>query len=223
MKKTIEKSLLAVTIMSCTASASAELINTDWLAENDSQAVLDTISGTEWLSVTLTQGKNLASITSLLETQYQGWSIASSSDVETLFSNTFTKEDFSIKASRETGDAETLSQIVDFKNKFGITASPHTYGLYTNDDGTGTLLGGISHTYRIEYELLRSNDFNYSSSRYGVFLINDGGVTLSSINDPSLNINNANAPVNNATSVPLPATFGLLGLGIAGLSLRRKA
>jgi hypothetical protein len=36
MKKTIEKSLLAVAIMSCTASASAELINTDWLVENDS-------------------------------------------------------------------------------------------------------------------------------------------------------------------------------------------
>jgi hypothetical protein len=164
------------------------------------------------LSVTLTKGKTLATITSLLETQYQGWSIASSSDVETLYTNVFTNENFSAKTSVTTSDNQTLSQIVDFKNKFGVTASPHTYGLYAKDDGTGTLLGGISHTYRIEYELLRSNDFNYSSSRYGVFLINDGGVTLSSINDPSLNINNANAPVNNATSVPLPATFGLLGL-----------
>lgn len=51
-----------------------------------------------------------------------------------------------------------------------------------------------------------------------MLLVSDGGTTLSSINNPSLNINNANDPIN---SVPLPATTLLFAFGAAGF-LRRK-
>jgi hypothetical protein len=70
----------------------------------------------------------------------------------------------------------------------------------------------------------QEDNITYTSSAHylGVFLVSDGGTTLSSINDPSLNINNSAAPINNAVSVPLPATLGLLGLSLAGFGLRRK-
>jgi hypothetical protein len=63
-----------------------------------------------------------------------------------------------------------------------------------------------------------TNNTNYSNDAFGVYLVSDGGTTLSSINDPSLNANNANAPA----SVPLPATAALLGLGLLGFGARRK-
>jgi len=43
----------------------------------------------------------------------------------------------------------------------------------------------------------------------GVLLVSDGGVTLSSINDPSLNIQNPQAPINQV-SAPLLGGFGLM-------------
>jgi hypothetical protein len=63
-----------------------------------------------------------------------------------------------------------------------------------------------------------SNNTNFSFITYGVYLVSDGGTTLSLINDPSLNANNANAPA----SVPLPATAALLGLGLLGFGARRN-
>jgi hypothetical protein len=63
-----------------------------------------------------------------------------------------------------------------------------------------------------------TNDTSSSYTAYGVYLVSDGGTTQSSLNDPSLNANNANAP----SSVPLPATAALLGLGLLGFGARRK-
>lgn len=52
----------------------------------------------------------------------------------------------------------------------------------------------------------------------GVFLVNDGGVTLSSIQDPSINANNPNAP----TSVSVGGGVSALVLMLAAARLRRR-
>lgn len=49
------------------------------------------------------------------------------------------------------------------------------------------------------------------SSSYGVFLVSDGGVTLSSQQNPELNINNPNAPVNNQPPSDL-STPGMMSI-----------
>lgn len=60
---------------------------------------------------------------------------------------------------------------------------------------------------------------DHASSDFGVYLVSDGGVTLSSINDPTLNQNNPNSPAK--LSVP----GAIAALGLAGLFgwRRRKA
>jgi hypothetical protein len=56
------------------------------------------------------------------------------------------------------------------------------------------------------------HESNFNHPYYGVFMVSSGGETLSSLNNPSINAN-----------VPLPATLGLLGLTMDGLSFRRKS
>lgn len=57
-----------------------------------------------------------------------------------------------------------------------------------------------------------------SSYDTGVFLVNDGGVTLSSIQDPSINANNPNAP----TSVSVGGGVSALILMLGAARLRRR-
>ena len=117
-----------------------------------------------------------------------------------------------------------------FRNLFntGLTVNPsRTQGLYQNDDGTiemtGVYIGTVVDYWTVGRDSLysytyKSNDtYNVAMS---VFLVSDGGTTLSSINDPSLNINNPNAPINQV-DVPVAGFFGgamLLSL----MSFRRK-
>jgi hypothetical protein len=61
--------------------------------------------------------------------------------------------------------------------------------------------------------------YHGSGTKLGTWLVSDGGTTLSSIQDPSLNSNNANAPVNEVPAGGL----SLLTLAAFGLLLRRKA
>lgn len=67
---------------------------------------------------------------------------------------------------------------------------------------------------------------DYKNVHDGVYLVSDGGTTLSSISNPNLNINNPNAPVNQVpdapADVPVNAGFGLLGLALMALGLRRR-
>ena len=60
-----------------------------------------------------------------------------------------------------------------------------------------------------------------ASSSLSVFLVSDGGTTLSSINDPTININNPNAPINMA-DVSAPAGVVATGLMAFMLGFRRK-
>jgi hypothetical protein len=64
-----------------------------------------------------------------------------------------------------------------------------------------------------------SQGYSYRSISLGVYLVSDGGTTLSSQMDPSINANNVNYV---AADVSAPALLGLMGLGLLGFAARRR-
>jgi hypothetical protein len=104
-----------------------------------------------------------------------------------------------------------------------------SYGLFKNDDGNIVMSGehrrnywnGSYYTIYHNYDVAVTSDaIKYANGGY--FLVSDGGLTLSSINDPQLNINNPNAPINQQPEPPIippvvNVSSPLMGLSVLGL------
>tara|TARA_Y100000296_G_C5114460_1_gene226959 strand:- start:700 stop:999 length:300 start_codon:yes stop_codon:yes gene_type:complete len=90
----------------------------------------------------------------------------------------------------------------------GVNGRPLLFGVaeFSNDT--------IFFNYR-DSGILTENDAN---DFYGVWLVSDGGDTLSSKQNPMLNINNENSPVNSVPVVGL-AALSLFGMG---MGVRRR-
>lgn len=115
-----------------------------------------------------------------------------------------------------------FNEITNFTSFLG-----NGYGSYISNEGNGHMVSAIkgSGSQATWYGFGYNTPLNTMDGRnpsYSIYMVSDGWTTLSSINDPSLNINNANAPVNNATSVPAPATALILATGLFGFSARRR-
>ena len=105
------------------------------------------------------------------------------------------------------------------------------YGMYLSDDGEEVLSGRLYHViddsggnsdddnvYRQRSIVAHKHEGQIPSPIVGIFLVNDGGVTLSSIQDPSINVNNPNAP----TSVSVGGGVSALVLMLGAARLRRR-
>lgn len=126
--------------------------------------------------------------------------------------------------------------ILDYRKVGGYGADFfwRSYGLYENDTNDPALEGELlmsgmaydkryaSASRRYNYRTYIYHEWEnsvyvdeYTHNMHGVYLVSDGGTTLSSRLDPTLNIENPNAPVN----VPLiGSAIALLGL----FGVRRK-
>jgi hypothetical protein len=209
-------------------SASAELVATDWKYTGDSRATLDDQTGIEWLDLTQTDGMSIDQAENLLSSTFAGWRLPTRSEVTQLMVNAFPSAAENMKGGGSWGYVDsTMDNKVDyFRTLFGSTVANssynYTYGIFKNDvvDGqSSVLLSGVNDKVSSDYVMLHSNishssSTGFANASYGVYLVSDGGTTLSSINDPSINIGSAN--------VPLPATAALLGLGLLGFGARRK-
>jgi hypothetical protein len=229
----IKKMALLPALVLFSIGAQAELVSTDWNNSGDSLATLDTQSGLEWMDFTETKGLSITDVSALLDTTYDGWRIPSFSEISTLFTNI----NGNITTSEDSGNyyggllmTETANLVHNLFGKTGYNKGRYdeqhfSQALHVSADGESAMLGTfVNFTSEgsdnfIYYNHPTSN-IDYRDPGYGVFLVSDGGTTLSSINNPDLNANNINAPVN---QVPLPATLGLLGVAMAGLSFRRKS
>ena len=97
-------------------------------------------------------------------------------------------------------------------------------------DGATVLGAGVyhrnswgSHSGQSWVNDVTSNTLVSSFSGSGAFLVSDGGTTLSSINNPALNGNNPNAPVNNQPVTDVPAPFGVaMFVAFLAVTLCRK-
>jgi hypothetical protein len=99
------------------------------------------------------------------------------------------------------------------------TAEYGKYGLYLARSTTNPSSKTSASTQAGASSINPDSAWYTTGKKYGTWLVSDGGTTLSSIQDPSLNSNNANAPVNEVPAGGL----SLLTLAAFGLLLRRKA
>jgi hypothetical protein len=244
MNNVLKKITVAATLsLAMMGSASAEYMSLDWQEEGDELAFLDVDAGLEWLKLTETAGLSLNDVQAELGVGgiYEGWRLATVDEVESITEDlTGYAESGSVRY--ETIYSKTAHVITDFVNLFGwvdIDVSGtswyteydyKSYGLYL-DDGVVNM-AGVRHladpksTTTTHYSSYAYNNYeyegyseDYSGVTYAVYLVGDGGATLTTQANMSLVENNPNAAINN---VPV-FTFGasLLAMGIAGFRKRK--
>lgn len=215
------KSAIAVIFTLMSISSHAALISTDWKTTNDKLATLDTETGIEWLDLTQTIGKSISTVQSQLDTLYVGWRLPTYDEMKTLAGVLF-------PVTKNNPDAYygwtgiQRSEYDTHRVLFGSTGPTNVYGLYQKN-GFTNLLG--SHDSAVMFfNFQRQTGLTYSSATEAVYLVSDGGTTMSSINNPQLNINNPNAPVNQvAADVSAPLALGVMGLLLLISGSRRKS
>lgn len=212
------KRLLTAALLTLSFASHAELVSTDWKTEGDALATLDTETGIEWMDLSETDGMSINTVLSMTSSggKFEGWRLPTDDEVLTLFDAAFTG---TFVTSANTSARKFKEQILAFHELFGYTSHniDRAYGLYEKEDGAVKMIG-VRNNETIYFEHPDSSySTAYTNSLYGVFLVSDGGVTFSSINNPALNIMNANSPYN----VPL-AGSGALALLAFGAIARRK-
>ncbi len=202
--------LAASLLFGLSGVAHAEFVFTDWKMEGDNLGIVDTDTGVEWLKFSETGGKTINQVMAGLDTVYDGWRLPTMQEVGDMHSNF-------VATYGNYGST--------FTHFFGLSDSSARYsysnGLHLDSENNVYITGGFVGEGR------DSTSLNYLANGYtldmvygGTYLVSDGGTTLSSINDPSINVNNPAAPVNNVSDVPV--MFAIGGLAMLGLGLRRK-
>jgi len=244
MRKVAVTAVLLLTM----GSASAELIKVD-LSETGSLGVtLDSDTGLEWLGLRSTLGMSMNEAL----TAFSGWRLATEFEVNTVvdkvrqgeryssyFGSAF-QQDISLYNSSNSGNSYFVQYAGKLFNTFqGGNTAPYQSGvsmrvgsgLHLSDTTGGLLLTGGNSFSDSNGTYIRYNDItssnlsdvkDYKGAQMSVFLVSDGGQSFASLQDPTLNINNPNAPINNATAVSEPGASAILGLGLMGLAVRRK-
>jgi hypothetical protein len=72
----------------------AALVESDWLDAGDSRATLDLESGKKWLDLTETMGMSIGQVENLLNTTYQGFTLATESQIQALLISSFSEHYF---------------------------------------------------------------------------------------------------------------------------------
>lgn len=207
--------------------AQADLVATDWKTSGDALATLHEETGIEWLDLTQTDGMSIQEVIDQTNQggTFEGWRLPTFDEIDTFVRYAFNGK---LPANSTQTQGGNINEPVyrNFTDIMGLTHTAgdrrHSLGLGADDNGSiysfgvlGYTSGGTSTFFRSGHSEA-SYTFDTARPEAGVYLVSDGGVTYSSINDPTLNARNPNAPINN-----VPA-MGLAGLAFAGLAFRRK-
>lgn len=207
---------VAATLSLLSLPATAALQSIHWKTAGDNLVTLDTATGVEWLDLTQTDNKSYDQVSALLSTTYQGWRFPTQQEVFEMMSGHFaqitTDATYNVRTNTAEGSTKEMTTGKTFRSLFGHTYSYYqsgqdwsyaSYGFYKNDDGQIVSSGFIRRNYwngsyhTLHHNLLQPTiSDNLPHVNMGWYLVNDGGVSLSSINDPMLNINNPDAPIN---------------------------
>jgi len=214
-------------------AAQATLITNDWKERGDGLATLDDSTGIEWLDLTVTNGYSINQVLSELKTDLKGWRFPSESEMSYLFSNYIKTNLAPGWGTSQTSNNSEISDV--FRAKFGITqelentSRPVVYskGLHTLDSGDWAYTSTSRDyqrnpdylTFRNQIKFDSPVDYNEKLTNAAFFLVSDGGLTLSSIENPELNAKNEKAPM---YQVPIYGGSFFISFGLLALSGLRK-
>jgi len=204
LRKILFQSILLTICFSTTAQAA--LIETDWMVTNDAALTFDSVSGLEWLDITVTAGLSYNDVAAELGVggAYEGFSFASSQQVAGLFSAVGLGEIPNVPELL--GGGEQIQTLLGY---WGVTwdlgTGERTEFLTSNTTG---LLAGEHFTGRVFW-----------------LDIGDTGVTAEYLarGDDYANITIGSALVRTVSPVPVPTAVWLFSSGLIGLiSFSRK-
>lgn len=203
---------LALLIVSSTMTAHAAFVETDWKVLGDKKATLDTNTGIEWLDLTETNSMSINYVSSRLTTDFLGWRFPTYDEmlnlVETLYPSVLPPHMRNLNTTSVGYGTNGADHLL-----FGARTPQYTYGLYATSNST-LLFGRNTQAGVMHFNYYWApGSLNFSHAYAGVYLVSDGGVTLSSINNPSLNVNNPNSPYATA-DVMSPASLGSVAFTI---------
>lgn len=198
--------------------------------------MLDTDTGIEWLNIFATSGLSMSQVkASIASGTLQGWRIPTNAEVESMYTRFFHGFNMNVHEYQNVSNSTLKSRISAFKTLLGSPAYDHTKAAYYDENGILRPIGvfvrnSAYYMYGLNTTVSSITDGTKSASTGGYFqgflLVSDGGTTLSSVNNPALNINNPNAPINQVpetpADVPVHAGFGVLGLLLMAFGLRRR-
>ena len=240
-----EKALFGSSLLLASVAANATFVSTDVYEVGDGLATLQAETGIEWLSLSQTKNMSLLQVSNLLDSTFKGWRLPTRAEAEYLIASQFPSYSGSIYngdgGAWSSDDLDIYEQVSIFSEFFGYTNTSSNvtsmlgvvyndqkdlrggydvlnYGYYKYIDGTSkSVVFGSQSSFTGE----SNAKVTFKSSNFGVYLVSDGGVTLSSINDPSLNANNSKAPGNSGPSdVPIGLSF--LGLALVSAGIKRR-
>lgn len=202
MKIKATTALLASLLFS--SGAFADAVKTDWIELGDKLAFVDTDTGIEWLKLSETKGQSVTSVSH----SYPGWRLPTETEINAMFYNIFDIVD-PIGSDSVFVTDEKKAYWLDL---FGLTSGGRSSGFYLKDNNYLFQAGasGANSIYtdytNNTYEQYKTNGVSF----VGVFLVSDGGETLTSKNNPS--INSAN---------DVPVGFGFLSAFLLPLLFRK--
>ena len=183
-----------------------QFIHTDWRSEGDKLSTLDTTSGLEWLKLPETLGKSISEVEGLLGAgqQYEGWRIPTSDEVIDYVWRVYDgsrNEQFNREAVRLTIRASNINDPL-FTAGWGYLGRTLNGSYVKLSNGViKKMVDGVGHTatftaqdstqYNTDRLFLGNSvypNLTRSNSNDGVFLVSDGGATLSSKENPAINI-----------------------------------
>lgn len=182
----------------------------------------------EWCALLflITVGKSITQVQALLDTTYSGWEIANRQQVYDLIQNNFDIYNWGVENNYSTsssflGTVEKMNELTQMFDGFDFSNSKSITAYFLNDsleDGIAFGKSTLSYfpTGLAAIGISSSANFTADDSYpwLSVFLVNSGGVTLSSIEDPSINV--ANVPL-------LSSGLGLFGFAFLAGARRKKA
>lgn len=237
---------LALTLGSMTAQA--DIVEMDLYVENDNGAFLDERTGLEWVDLDATISKSINTAVGLFSgfrvasrdevlSLFDSIALMAGPDLDGPSAQPTASVQLSGNSWSAYNPIRALSDVLGH-TKVPLANATYVTGWYQSDDlitplnsaGTsiakvhtykGTSTRGVNLSWNTHTDIMNQNgwgaDTNMGST--GVFLVSDGGNTLSSIGNPLLMINNANV----AAAVSAPAALGFLSTLMLGFGFRRKS
>lgn len=223
----LKSTLLAASLFLAPTLSHAELIETDVYNKGDALATLDTNTGIEWLDLTETQlvkksGTTEEAIATVMA-ENPGWRLPTQEEVTALIMGYFpmavSGESVLLEDNYFPDYEEIYKQFRDFFGRSSTYDGHYRMGLYS--DGENYQSAGVSTWTGGQVALDRLFVRNGNEKTYNaLFLVSDGGLTLSSRENPD--INTPGYSLIDAKDVPAPF-FGIASLAMLGLFLRRKS